>query len=144
MMRELRSSTSSNAFSCSFRTSFSQILCSSIYLLLNVTNANGFNPLIQLPTNGLYRNSSISLARTVVLNIDDYGAKGDGFSDDTKMCVCGEMAMDVKIEEKKAESPLIESQITVYVMIESIKLELGDKHSEIFKAKKRPTFKLRL
>ncbi|KAL6584767.1 hypothetical protein OROMI_004056 [Orobanche minor] len=85
MMRELRSSTSSNAFSCSFRTSFSQILCSIIYLLLKITKANGFNPLIQLPTNGLYRNSSISLARTVVLNIDDFGAKGDGLSDDTKM-----------------------------------------------------------
>ncbi|KAL6568065.1 hypothetical protein OROHE_003749 [Orobanche hederae] len=83
-MRELRSSTSSNAFSCCFRTSFSQILCSIIYLLLNITKANGFNPLIQLPTNGLYRSSSISLARTVVLNIDDFGAKGDGFSDDTK------------------------------------------------------------
>ncbi|KAI3455343.1 hypothetical protein Pfo_012006 [Paulownia fortunei] len=80
-MMKLRSS-SSNAFSCSLKSCFLHILYSSIYLLSNVTNANGFNPLIQLPTNGLYRNTS-SRSRTVVLNIHDFGAKGDGFTDDT-------------------------------------------------------------
>ncbi|KAH6758750.1 Pectin lyase-like superfamily protein [Perilla frutescens var. frutescens] len=52
----------------------------SIYLLLIITIAKGFSPLIQLPTNELYRN----ISRTVVLCIDDFGAKGDGFTDDTK------------------------------------------------------------
>ncbi|KAL3631807.1 hypothetical protein CASFOL_024791 [Castilleja foliolosa] len=84
-MRELRScsSSSSNSFSCSFKSSILHILCSSIYLLLSFTNSNGFNSLIELPTNGLYRNSS-SRSRTSVLNIDDFGAKGDGLFDDTK------------------------------------------------------------
>ncbi|KAK4479701.1 hypothetical protein RD792_015232 [Penstemon davidsonii] len=38
----------------------------------------------RLPTNGVYRNNSIS-SKPVVLNIDDFGAKGDGFTDDTKI-----------------------------------------------------------
>ncbi|KAK6125173.1 hypothetical protein DH2020_041074 [Rehmannia glutinosa] len=83
-MRELRSSSSPNTLSCSLKSYFVHILCSSIYLLLNITTANGFNPLIQLPTNGLYRNSSCK-SKTVILNIDDFGAKGDGFYDDTKV-----------------------------------------------------------
>ncbi|KAK4395311.1 putative polygalacturonase [Sesamum angolense] len=66
----------------------------SIYnLLLNsvtvngfTVSENGFSPLMELPvpTNGLYSNTSTRWSRTVVLNIDDFGAKGDGFSDDTK------------------------------------------------------------
>ncbi|KAL0441615.1 UNVERIFIED_CONTAM: putative polygalacturonase [Sesamum radiatum] len=39
---------------------------------------------LPVPTNGLYSNTSTRWSRTVVLNIDDFGAKGDGFSDDTK------------------------------------------------------------
>ncbi|KAL0319161.1 UNVERIFIED_CONTAM: putative polygalacturonase [Sesamum angustifolium] len=90
------SSSSSHAFSCSLKCSFLHILCSSIYnLLLNsatvngfTVSENGFSPLMELPvpTNGLYSNTSIRWSRTVVLNIDDFGAKGDGFSDDTKPC----------------------------------------------------------
>lgn len=78
----MRSSSTSN----SFRSSYLHIFYCSIYLLLDITVAKGskFNPLIQLPTNELYRN----ISRTVVLCIDDFGAKGDGFTYDTEVkCV---------------------------------------------------------
>lgn len=57
----------------------------SLTLYLFIRNANGLDPLIQLPhsTSGLYRNdSSIS---TTILNIDDFGAKGNGHTDDTRV-----------------------------------------------------------
>ncbi|KAK6127939.1 hypothetical protein DH2020_038316 [Rehmannia glutinosa] len=80
----MRSSSSSNAVCCYFKYSFLRILYIIIYLFLNIiTNANGFNPLIQLPTSGLFRNNSIR-SETVLLNINDFGAKGDGFTDATK------------------------------------------------------------
>ncbi|KAI3463391.1 hypothetical protein Pfo_020054 [Paulownia fortunei] len=82
-MRKLRSSSSSKTFSCYFKYYFLHILYIRIYLLLDITYANGFNPLIQLPTSGFYRNNS-SRSKTVVLNIDEFGAKGDGITDDTK------------------------------------------------------------
>ncbi|KAK4413921.1 putative polygalacturonase [Sesamum alatum] len=84
-MRQLKSSSSSssNAFSC-FRHSFLEILYLSICLLLNITYGNGFEPLIQLPSSGLSTNTS-SRSRTVLFNIDDFGAKGDGITDDTKI-----------------------------------------------------------
>lgn len=58
-----------------------------LYLVLFIRNANGleFDPLIQLPhsTSELFRNdSSIS---TTVLYIDDFGAKGNGRTDDTRV-----------------------------------------------------------
>ncbi|KAK4428027.1 putative polygalacturonase [Sesamum alatum] len=80
--------------SYSLKCSFLHILYSSIYnLLLNTAtvngftvNENGFSPFIELPLtrNGLYTNTSTSWSRAVVLSIDDFGAKGDGFTDDTK------------------------------------------------------------
>ncbi|KAL2243454.1 UNVERIFIED_CONTAM: putative polygalacturonase [Sesamum indicum] len=90
----MRSSSSSYAFSCSLKCSFLHILYSSIYNLLLSTatvngftvTENGFSQLIELPVprNGLYSNTSTRWSRTAVLSIDDFGAKGDGFSDDTK------------------------------------------------------------
>ncbi|GER48415.1 pectin lyase-like superfamily protein [Striga asiatica] len=68
---------------CSLKPSFFNILCINIYLLHITTDADGFNPLIKLPTNGLYRNYS-SCSTPVVLNINDFGAEGDGLTDDTK------------------------------------------------------------
>ncbi|KAL0463924.1 UNVERIFIED_CONTAM: putative polygalacturonase [Sesamum latifolium] len=83
-MRKLESSSSSsNAFSC-FRHSFLEILYLSICLVLNVTCGSGFQPLIQLPSSGLSTNTS-SRSKTVLLNIDDFGAIGDGIADDTKI-----------------------------------------------------------
>ncbi|PIN10136.1 Polygalacturonase [Handroanthus impetiginosus] len=81
MKKVKSSSSSSNAFSCCSRHFLLQILYIGINLLLNVTNANGFNPLIQLPSSGLYGN----ISETVVLNIDDFGAKADGINDDTEI-----------------------------------------------------------
>ncbi|KAL8465689.1 hypothetical protein ACS0TY_034966 [Phlomoides rotata] len=76
-------SSSSNALSPSFKYYFYlQMLC--ICLLFSTATANGhFNPLIQLPTDGIYRNIS-TRSTAIVLNIFDFGAKGDGFTDDTK------------------------------------------------------------
>ncbi|KAL9156694.1 hypothetical protein ABFS82_09G094800 [Erythranthe guttata] len=76
----MRSSSSSNAFSSKF--SVLKFICSSIYLIISrirYSNGFNFNPLIHLPTNVLYRNTS-----TQLLNINDFGAQGDGFTDDTK------------------------------------------------------------
>ncbi|KAL8043038.1 hypothetical protein ABFX02_09G092300 [Erythranthe guttata] len=76
----MRSSSSSNAFSSKF--SVLKFICSSIYLIISrirYSNGFNFNPLIHLPTNVLYMNTS-----TLLLNIDDFGAQGDGFTDDTK------------------------------------------------------------
>ncbi|KAL0397098.1 UNVERIFIED_CONTAM: putative polygalacturonase [Sesamum calycinum] len=84
-MRKLdSSSSSSNTFSC-FKHSLLEILyLISICLVLNVTYGSGFQPLIQLPSSGLSTNTS-SRSKTVLLNIDDFGAKGDGIADDTKI-----------------------------------------------------------
>ncbi|CAA0839142.1 Probable polygalacturonase [Striga hermonthica] len=76
---ELRSSSSL----CRSKPPFFHILCIIVYLLLITTNADGFNPLIKLPTNELYKNYS-SCSAPVVFNINDFGAQGDGFTDDTK------------------------------------------------------------
>ncbi|KAL2234715.1 UNVERIFIED_CONTAM: putative polygalacturonase [Sesamum indicum] len=83
-MRKLEPfSSSSNAFSC-FRHSFLEILYLGICLVLNVTYGSGFDPLIQLPSSGLPTNT-FSRSKTVLFNIDDFGAKGDGIADDTKI-----------------------------------------------------------
>ncbi|KAG8388285.1 hypothetical protein BUALT_Bualt02G0109700 [Buddleja alternifolia] len=73
-MRKLRSSSSSSsssyAFSCySNYYYFLHILYVTIYLLLN---------------SGLYTNSATT-SKTVILNIDDFGAKGDGITDNAKV-----------------------------------------------------------
>lgn len=80
-MRSSSSSSSSNSFS------FLHIVCSIIYLLSRIRNADGFSPLIQLPTNVLYRNSSSSSSTALLLNIDDFGAQGNGYTDDTKVYI---------------------------------------------------------
>ncbi|KAG8379857.1 hypothetical protein BUALT_Bualt07G0133000 [Buddleja alternifolia] len=79
----MKNMRSSNAFSCYLKSSNFLVIIS-IYF---ISNANGFklNPLIQLPTNGIYRNTSSSSKSTLVLNILHFGAKGDGFTDDTKV-----------------------------------------------------------
>lgn len=80
-MRSSSSSSSSNSFS------FLHIVCSIIYLLSRIRNADGFSPLIQLPTNVLYRNSSSSSSTALLLNIDDFGAQGNGYTDDAKVYI---------------------------------------------------------
>ncbi|CAA3027321.1 probable polygalacturonase At1g80170 [Olea europaea subsp. europaea] len=82
-MVKLRKLSFSNAYSSHSVYSFNYIVYICICLLLFVTNANGFSPTIQLPTSGLFRNTSY-LSKTLVLNINDFGAQGDGFTDDTK------------------------------------------------------------
>ncbi|XP_022884955.1 probable polygalacturonase At1g80170 isoform X2 [Olea europaea var. sylvestris] len=84
-MVKLRKLSFSNAYSSHSVYSFNYIVYICICLLLFVTNANGFSPTIQLPTSGLFRNTSY-LSKTLVLNINDFGAQGDGFTDDTKPC----------------------------------------------------------
>ncbi|KAL2493452.1 putative polygalacturonase [Abeliophyllum distichum] len=82
-MEKIRNSSTSNAYSSHSVYSFNYIIYSSICLLLIISNANGFSHIIQLPTSGLFRNTPCP-SKTVVFNINDFGAKGDGFTDDTK------------------------------------------------------------
>ncbi|KAL2458747.1 putative polygalacturonase [Forsythia ovata] len=82
-MGKIRNSSTSNAYSSHSVYSFNYIIPSSICLLLIISNANGFSPIIHFPTPGLFRNTSCP-SKTVVFNINDFGAKGDGFTDDTK------------------------------------------------------------
>ena len=61
------------------------IICTiyfSVYLFSNLTNVQGFDPLLQLPK---YRNSINTITSKRFLSVNDYGAKGDGLTDDTKV-----------------------------------------------------------
>ncbi|KAL7152524.1 hypothetical protein ABFS83_04G103800 [Erythranthe nasuta] len=106
------SSSSSNEFSCYFKNYFLQIilLYISIYLLSNIPNSNGFDPIIQLPSSGLYEHN-FSRSK-VVLNIDDFGANGDGITDNTKILqnvwkVACSIPSTVKIVIPKGNSYLV-------------------------------------
>lgn len=77
-----------NAFSLLFKHSFLHKLTITVYLLSSIAKSNGFDPLILLPSSGLSRNRPSSSTKTVVLNIDKFGAKGDGITDDSKVLIC--------------------------------------------------------
>lgn len=85
----MRCSASNASLSCSFKYYFylqMLIFISIICLIFSTATANGyFNPLIQLPTDGIYSNLSTRSTAQMVLNIFDFGAQGDGFTDDTKV-----------------------------------------------------------
>lgn len=74
-----------NALCFRFKHSFLHKLTITIYLLSSIAKSNGFDPLIQLPSSGLLRNRPSSSRKTVVLNIDKFGAKGDEITDDSKV-----------------------------------------------------------
>lgn len=65
--------------SLSYPHSTRMIIICTIYLFSNV---QGFNPLLQLPK---YRNSINKITSKRFLSVNDYGAKGDGLTDDTKV-----------------------------------------------------------
>ncbi|KAH6801351.1 Pectin lyase-like superfamily protein [Perilla frutescens var. hirtella] len=82
-MKELKSASPPDAFTFCFKYYFLHI---TIYFISNIAKSNGFDPLIQLPSSGLSRNTySSSSPKTLVLNIDKFGAKGDGITDDSKI-----------------------------------------------------------
>lgn len=64
--------------------------CISIYVIviifiqlnLLVSTSQGFDPVIRLPRSGSTRTRSISRR---VLSVTDFGAKGDGFHNDTQV-----------------------------------------------------------
>ncbi|KAL8465695.1 hypothetical protein ACS0TY_034969 [Phlomoides rotata] len=74
----LGSSSSSHACLNSF---YLHTLYTTIFLLCNIITTYGFDN--HMPPYGLSSNISRSFS-TLVLNIDDFGAQGDGFTDDTK------------------------------------------------------------
>ncbi|KAK9281993.1 hypothetical protein L1049_004904 [Liquidambar formosana] len=57
------------------------ILLIHMYLSLNLARTEGFDPLIQLPRSGSIRTQ---LRSKRVLHVGNFGAKGDGFTDDSK------------------------------------------------------------
>ena len=63
--------------------SFLHLLSIILYFLSNTAKSNAFHSIIQLPSSGLSRNSNNQ--KTVVLNIDKFGARGDGITDDSKV-----------------------------------------------------------
>ncbi|KAG6422213.1 hypothetical protein SASPL_118778 [Salvia splendens] len=63
--------------------SFLHLLSIILYFLSNTAKSNCFQSIIQLPSSGLSRNSNKQ--KTVVLDIDKFGAKGDGITDDSKI-----------------------------------------------------------
>ncbi|KAJ0700783.1 hypothetical protein HanOQP8_Chr10g0372041 [Helianthus annuus] len=59
------------------------VIVYSIFLFSNFANAGGFDSLLQqLPELGVFRKIFDS---RIELNVMDYGAKGDGIEDDTKV-----------------------------------------------------------
>lgn len=82
-MAEMKSASSPNTFSFCFKYSFLHVLNITFYFLSTTAKSIGFDPIIQLPSSGLSRNSSSQKA--VVFNIDKFGAKGDGITDDSKV-----------------------------------------------------------
>ncbi|GFY96980.1 pectin lyase-like superfamily protein [Actinidia rufa] len=75
--------SSSSASSCG-----SIIILSVYYICIcsfsNFTSVEGFDSLLRLPHSGPNTNPSLSKTKTVFY-VNDYGAKGDGIHDDTKM-----------------------------------------------------------
>lgn len=60
---------------------FCHIFLVAAFLSSNLTDVEGFGSLIQLPHSGSNRTR---LRSKRVLYVDEFGAKGDGFSDDTE------------------------------------------------------------
>ncbi|KAL1564974.1 galacturonan 1,4-alpha-galacturonidase [Salvia divinorum] len=79
----MKSASSPITITFCFKYSFLHLLSIILYFLSNTAKSNGFHSIIQLPSSGLSRNSSKQ--KTVVLNIDKFGAKGDGITDDSKI-----------------------------------------------------------
>lgn len=55
-----------------------------MFFCSNIVSTHGFDSLLQLPQSGSDRAGSKSIR---VLRVDDFGAIGDGFSDDTEVWV---------------------------------------------------------
>ncbi|XP_073053387.1 probable polygalacturonase At1g80170 isoform X1 [Primulina eburnea] len=75
-MRELISSSVSSS---QFKNSFLQIIYLINYVLFNFVNPKSFG----LLSSGIYGNTPAS-SNFILLNIEDFGARGDGCTDDTK------------------------------------------------------------
>lgn len=56
----------------------------SVYILVTIDSVNGFQGLIQLPTSGSF---SMNKFGAVILNVIDFGAVGDGITDDTNVSI---------------------------------------------------------